>query len=54
MDPLTSEIDMDEKCSKCGKKGVCPNGLCLKCVTDLYIRKLYAGKDKRKNVDGKL
>ena len=26
-------IDMDKKCSTCGKAGACQNGLCLKCIS---------------------
>jgi hypothetical protein len=26
-------IDMDRKCSECGRKGAAQNGLCLNCIT---------------------
>lgn len=36
MDAL--EIDLDHKCSKCGRSGATPCGLCLKCVTDQIVK----------------
>jgi hypothetical protein len=32
------KIDMDARCSKCGEKGATPNGLCLKCHTDIIVK----------------
>lgn len=31
--PSTIIIDMDKKCSKCGKEGTLPSGICLACFT---------------------
>jgi len=35
-------INMDQKCSKCGAKGACENGLCLECAADRAIAKMRA------------
>lgn len=32
MGHYTINIDMDKKCSRCGKKGACDNDLCMKCI----------------------
>ena len=37
MDSVTIEINMDKKCSRCGKPGACQNGLCLDCITKRVI-----------------
>lgn len=39
-DVPTININMDKKCTQCGKKGAMDNGLCLKCVT----KNLRAGR----------
>ena len=33
------EIDLDKKCSQCGNKGACQNGLCLECSAKLIMDK---------------
>ncbi|GEM_PF-2053858 len=39
-EPVTVEIDMGGKCSKCGKKGTGKSGLCLKCASDLALAEM--------------
>ena len=46
----TIEIDMDKKCSDCGKGGACQNGLCLSCVSKRITAK-YAMKKVETFVD---
>lgn len=41
-------INMDQKCSKCGAKGACENGLCLECAADLAIAKMRAAQGERR------
>ena len=36
----TITIDMDEKCTKCGKEGALPSGICLACFTKYKLPKL--------------
>lgn len=44
----TITIDFDQKC-RCGDKGVCPNGLCLKCNTNEMLKQ--KGKGNMKQLD---
>jgi hypothetical protein len=30
---VTIDINLERKCSQCGKKGATPSGICLKCIT---------------------
>lgn len=41
-------INMDQKCSKCGAKGACENGLCLKCTADRAIATMRAVQGERR------
>lgn len=41
-------IDMDQKCSNCGAKGACENGLCLECAADRAIVKMHAAQGERR------
>jgi len=34
-------INMDNKCARCGKKGAMDNGICLKCLTKAIERGEY-------------
>lgn len=37
----TINVDMDERCTKCGAEGACDNGLCLKCNADALPKQGY-------------
>ena len=37
-------LDMDKKCSKCGKPGAMENGLCITCAVNIHIRKMKEKK----------
>ena len=36
---LEIKVDMDKKCSKCGKMGATQNGMCIKCTGDSIMAK---------------
>jgi hypothetical protein len=36
----TIEIDLDKKCTACGKPGACQNGLCLMCTSKSLLEKM--------------
>ena len=40
----TITINMDKKCSECGKKGAAQCGLCIRCAGDRAIRKIKEAK----------
>ena len=33
--PVTINVDMDKKCSRCGKNGATQNGICMKCMGNM-------------------
>ncbi len=36
----TITIDYDQRCARCGREGVTPNGLCLTCNGKLLTKRL--------------
>ena len=44
MPTATVVINMDRRCSKCGKGGATQSGLCLKCAGDIALRRLKEKK----------
>jgi len=46
--PIIIEIDMDGRCCKCGKRGVCKSGLCISCASKIVLERL-----KQRPVSGK-
>ena len=38
MAKYTIEVNLDKKCTRCGKGGACQSGLCMKCITKAVQR----------------
>jgi hypothetical protein len=34
------EVDMDKTCKECGHAGACQNGSCIKCSSEVVLRRL--------------
>jgi hypothetical protein len=45
------DIDMDQSCPKCGKKGSCNGGLCLKCITKAIESRIREQRRKRERIE---
>ena len=49
----TITINMDKKCTKCGKEGALPSGICLSCFTKHELPRIVKRMKRERNEQNK-